>query len=205
MTRGRKFHRHVTQDEWRLWKAVTKEITPLEPDRAPAGAEEEPALAAPPASHKPKSKVTVPDLAQRQPAAKTALRPKPSSPPLNDFETRRARRLGSGRLPIQARLDLHGLRQDEAHMVLLRFLRAAQANGLKHVKVITGKGNANPEAEVRPFSLFDDNRRGVLRDSVPRWLNEHECRPLVVSFTEAGRSHGGSGALYIQIRKKAGT
>ena len=118
------------------------------------------------------------------------------------FEPRRAKRLGSGRLPIEARLDLHGLRQDEARTELFRFLRAAQANGLKHVKVITGKGMADADASLRPFSLFEDKRRGVLREAVPRWLNEPGGRSVVVSFTEAGRAHGGGGALYIQIRKR---
>ena len=205
MTRGRK-HRHVTQEEWRLWKAVTQEITPLEPVR-PLGDEDEdetPAIRQPPPPPKPRVKVKVPPPVKPEWSAKSPAPIKPASPPLDDFETRRARRLGSGRLPIEARLDLHGLRQDEAHTELVRFLRAAQDNGLKHVKVITGKGATDPNAGMRPFSLFEDNRRGVLRESVPRWLSDRDCRPLVVSFTEAGRTHGGSGALYIQIRKKAG-
>ncbi len=204
MTRGRK-HRHVTQEEWRLWKAVTQEITPLEAARLFGDEDDEvPAAKQPPDPPKPLVKVKAPPPVKPEWSAKTPARIKPANPPLDDFEIRRARRLGSGRLPIEARLDLHGLRQEEAHTELVRFLLAAQGNGLKHVKVITGKGAADPDAGARPFSLFDDNRRGVLRESVPRWLSDRDCRPLVVSFTEAGRTHGGSGALYIQIRKKAG-
>lgn len=204
MTRGRK-HRHVTQEEWRLWKAVTQEITPLEPSRQFGDEQEEaPAAKQAPSPPKPRIKLKVPTPALQERPAKTSVRIKTANPQLDDFEIRRARRLGSGRLPIEARLDLHGLRQDEAHTELLRFLRAAQDNGLKHVKVITGKGSPNPDAGLGPFSLFDDNRRGVLRESVPRWLSQGDCRPLVVSFTEASRTHGGSGALYIQIRKKVG-
>jgi len=121
---------------------------------------------------------------------------------LANFEHRRARRLSSGRLPIDAKLDLHGLRQDEAHGALLAFLRRAQSEHLRHVKIVTGKGVAADDAQVRPYSLFDENRRGVLREQVPRWLAEPAFRVLVVSFTVAGRGHGGSGALYIQIRKR---
>ena len=203
MTRGRR-HRHVTKDEWQLRKAVTEQITPLAPDRVIGDdGDDEPVAKVPPSPPGPRAKVKLPPAAPHTWSAKAQPRPKPATAPLDDFEVRRARRLGSGRLPIEARLDLHGLRQDEAHTELLRFLQAAQDNGLKHVKVITGKGAPGPHAQLRPFTMFDDNRRGVLRESVPRWLSERDCRPLVVSFTEAGRSHGGSGALYIQIRKKA--
>ena len=127
----------------------------------------------------------------------------PGQTALADFDHKRARRLTSGRLPIEARLDLHGLRQDEARAELLRFLVEAQRNGSKHVKVITGKGAPNTDdAELRPFSLFEDGRRGVLREQVPRWLSEAAFRLLVVSFTVAGRGHGGGGALYVQVRKR---
>jgi DNA-nicking Smr family endonuclease len=68
------------------------------------------------------------------------------------------------------------------------------------VLVITGKGAQSEEpamfAEcVRP--------RGVLRRSVPRWLAEPDLRGLVVSFTEASPRHGGTGALYVRLRRAA--
>ena len=201
MTKGRKPHRHLTQDEWRLWKAVTREISPLEPDR-PQDADAGAAIVTGHAAPKTRTRTNVVAPSGTEPVA-IARRGAPTGAPLSDFETRRARRLGSGRLAIEAKLDLHGLRQEEARIELVRFLRQAQASGFKHVKVITGKGGSGADLASRPFSLFEDNRRGVLHDQVPLWLGQRDCRALVVSFTEAGRSHGGTGALYIQIRRKA--
>jgi len=41
----------------------------------------------------------------------------------------------------------------------------------------------------------------VLKRNVPRWLDEPDLRPLVVSYTTAAIHHGGEGALYIHLRK----
>ena len=194
MTGGRKHRRHVTPDEAKLWRAVTKTFVPLTPEREEALAPGPPADAPPPPTR---------NAASPNPPFVPAKARQPGQTPLADFDHKRARRPTSGRLPIEARLDLHGLRQDEARAELLRFLVEAQRNGSKHVKVITGKGAPNTDdAELRPFSLFEDGRRGVLREQVPRWLSEAAFRLLVVSFTVAGRGHGGGGALYVQVRKR---
>ena len=197
MTGGRRPRRHVTPDEAKLWRAVTKQFVPLDPARVEPEAVEPPDVSS-----------LTPPLKKTAPAAKSTAAPKKPAPksgaPLADFEPRRARRLAAGRVPIDAKLDLHGLRQEEARRALLSFLHRAQDAGLKHVKVITGKGAAGAQDEdLRPFDLFEDGRRGVLRDQVPRWLSDAAFRLLVVSFTVAGRGHGGGGALYVQIRKKA--
>jgi len=115
-----------------------------------------------------------------------------TSPPLADFDRRTARRIGSGQIEIDARLDLHGLRQREAHAALLRFLRSAQARGDRIVLVITGKGAAG--------ARDGDDDRGVLKRNVPRWLAEAALRAIVVSHTTAHARHGGEGALYVRIR-----
>ena len=58
------------------------------------------------------------------------------------------------------------------------------------VLVVTGKGNATARG------------RGVLRQAVPGWLARPDLRELVVGFEEAGRRHGGEGALYVGIRRR---
>jgi DNA-nicking Smr family endonuclease len=114
-----------------------------------------------------------------------------SSPPaLEKLEERTRRRLSRGLLPIDDRIDLHGMRQDRAHSSLTGFLRRAQVRGNRIVLVVTGKGTAG------------DGGRGVLREMVPRWLTEPDLRDLVVGFEEAGRRHGGAGALYVRIRRR---
>lgn len=118
--------------------------------------------------------------------------PPPTSPVAN-FDRKEARRLGSGRISVDARIDLHGMRQREAHGSLKAFLARAQAHGNRHVLVITGKGGKREHD-----GSFE---RGVLNREVPRWLTEPEFRNWVVSFTPANRRHGGEGALYVRLRR----
>ena len=125
-------------------------------------------------------------------------------PPLADFDRKAVRRIRSGRIEIEARLDLHGMRQEEAHASLRAFLRASHARGLRWVLVITGKGGRSSADERYDLSMPVHHRddRGVLRRSVPRWLAEPDLRALVVSYTTSALQHGGEGALYIQLRMK---
>ena len=117
-----------------------------------------------------------------------------------DFDRRQARRIATGKAEVEARIDLHGLRQRDAHARLRAFLFDAHARGLKTVLVITGKGGS--EAADAARDLADDRQRGVLRRSVPLWLREHDVQSIVVSFTQAGARHGGAGALYVRLRRK---
>ena len=98
-------------------------------------------------------------------------------------------RLKKGRLPIDDRIDLHGLRAAAAEQRLRAFLRRSQAAGQKAVLVITGRGQDR-----------DGVGRGVLRRAAPDWLRS--MPDLVSGFHEADRRHGGAGALYVRIRRK---
>jgi DNA-nicking Smr family endonuclease len=86
------------------------------------------------------------------------------------------------------------LTQAEAHQALRGFLRQSQARGARLVIVVTGKGA--PLDEVRW-----PNERGVLKRLTPQWLREADLRSVVLGFEEAGRAHGGSGALYVRLRR----
>jgi DNA-nicking Smr family endonuclease len=48
---------------------------------------------------------------------------------------------------------------------------------------------------------FDGGERGVLRRHAPQWLRDSSLRSIVLSVEEAGRPHGGSGALYVRLRR----
>ena len=102
--------------------------------------------------------------------------------------------MARGREPIEARLDLHGFTQAEAHAALLRFLRRAQADRLKTVLVVTGKGSTR---DVRNAGA----EYGVLKRAVPQWLALPEFRSLVLGFEDAHSAHGGQGALYLRLRR----
>ncbi len=120
---------------------------------------------------------------------------KPAAPPLAPIERRLKRDLSRGRAAIDGALDLHGLTQAEAHQALRGFLRHSQARGARLVIIVTGKGGESDEFSGWP------NERGVLKRLTPQWLRESDLRSVVLGFEEAGRAHGGSGALYVRLRR----
>jgi DNA-nicking Smr family endonuclease len=129
-----------------------------------------------------------------RPAPKVAAKPAARGEAL-DRQT--ARRLERGHLQVEARIDLHGLRQRDAHTALRRFLKSAQGKGWRHVLVITGKG-AEPDAQR---SFYEGEGRGVLRQAVPHWLTQPDLAHVVIGYSEAPRRLGGEGALYVRLRK----
>ena len=169
-----------------LWHRVTAGIQPLRrrdarmPEPDPPGSRAQPVIpAAPP----------------KAPAPRPVSRPLPAPPPapalahgdMPGLDRRSADRLRRGRLPVEARLDLHGLFQAQAHAQLSAFLARSQAAGRRCVLVVTGKGLG---AEG-----------GVLRREVPRWLNMAPNRARTLAFCHAQPRDGGSGALYVLLKR----
>jgi DNA-nicking Smr family endonuclease len=144
-----------------------------------------------------KSFVAEPAPAAQATAAESPVsRPaKPPSPPLAPIERRLKRKLARGGGAIDDAIDLHGLTQAEAHETLRGFLRHSQARGARLVIVVTGKGGPSDGPGSWP------HERGVLRRLTPHWLREPDLRSVVLGFEEAGRAHGGSGALYVRLRR----
>ncbi|MFP4538294.1 MAG: Smr/MutS family protein, partial [Dichotomicrobium sp.] len=120
---------------------------------------------------------------------------------------REARRIVRNPETIDARLDLHGMRQREAYTALKGFLRAAQAREFRLVLIITGKGIARDSSKAEAFGDWQDapfyeSPRGVLRRVVPEWLAKPEFRDVVASVSPAHQRHGGDGALYVRLRRQ---
>jgi DNA-nicking Smr family endonuclease len=134
-------------------------------------------------------------------ASSTTVSPTISTVALGDFEPRLAKRIGRGHKTIDARLDLHGDRQGEAHVRLRAFLLSCYGRGQRTVLVITGKGRETDQPSADDIG-FERRERGVLKRNVPRWLSEPDMRAIVVSYTTAHVRHGGEGALYVQLRRK---
>jgi DNA-nicking Smr family endonuclease len=185
MSRDGKRRRGLSYEERVLWTAVTKAIEPLRArpliDHLDQGAVEDDA--------KPTAKT--PAKHSSKPASKPVAQPKkatpPAPPPLAPLGRRMKQRVARGKEAIDARLDLHGYTQSEAHAALLRFLRNANARDARLVLVITGKGRGG--------------EMGVLRRQVPQWLSLPEFRALVVGFEDAHIAHGGEGAIYVRVRR----
>jgi DNA-nicking Smr family endonuclease len=151
-------------------KRVVASAPPAKPDNAESK----------PASPKPKPSPVVRPV------------PPPAKPPLNagriaDLDKRTGERFKRGEMEIDAKIDLHGLTQAEAHDRLQSFLAKAASGGKRCVLIVTGKGAGG---------------WGVLRDSVPRWLNEPEMRRHLLAFAQAQPRHGGAGALYALLKRK---
>lgn len=201
MTRGdRRSGRTVTPEEAELWNELAQTIDKTKAkSRVSAREDETSAKASPPAATakvEPKPRPSSRKPAPAAPPPQPVRRP----PPLADFDRRAVRQVASGRTGIDARVDLHGMRQRDARGELRAFLFAAQARGARTVLVITGKGSP-PSDHDNLAAALGKPQRGVLRRSVPQWLEEPEMRTVVLSFTTSSARHGGDGALYVQLRK----
>lgn len=182
---GKRDTEHESDAE--LWARVAQSAKPLKKGRA-APKEAAKGRARPPAK--------VASVPPKRVVPKTAARPTPIARG-EALDRQTARRLERGHVSVEARLDLHGMRQKDAHAALHKFLKWAQSKGYRHVLVITGKG---AEPSLRR-SFYEDEERGVLRQAVPHWLSAPDLAHVVASYSEAPRRLGGEGALYVRLRK----
>ncbi len=173
--------RRLSDEEVELWLTVTRSVA------------RRPGSVAPTLSRAKAEKPAKDQMPVTSPVAAPALPHRSILPSLAPIERRARQRLARGKIEVDAAIDLHGLRQQEAHQALQSFLGRAQRDGAKIVLVVTGKGDRSP---AEGFATG-----GVLRRSVPLWLRAPEWRNMVVGFEEATRPHGGAGALYVRIRR----
>jgi DNA-nicking Smr family endonuclease len=194
---------HLKKEDADLWSHTARSVEPLRhgKSRITAAVPDTPSAQAEPPRRTQPPRVTHRAHSDRAaPLTVSVERPSKGPPPLAGIDRRRVRKIATGQHDIDARLDLHGLRLSDAHRRLTRFLHEAQSAGLRMVLVITGKGGSRKSAEeADPYAREES---GVIRRAVPFWLDEPGLRALVVSFTTAHPRHGGSGALYIHIRKR---
>lgn len=127
----------------------------------------------------------------------SAKAPIKTANPLAKMDHRERRKISRGRIVVDSAIDLHGMRQHEAHRELSLFLARAQAGNARVVLVITGKGCKGMFLK----SGIAAESMGVLRRMVPLWLRTQELRQLVLGFEEAISAHGGAGALYVKLRR----
>ena len=102
------------------------------------------------------------------------------------------RRLRGGKLVVDRSLDLHGCSRDQAYAILCRAIEDAALAGQRALLVVTGKGTRGADGEPT---------RGVIRASLPQWLETPALRPYVAALRPAHPRHGGSGAFYVILRR----
>ncbi|WP_337996403.1 Smr/MutS family protein [Oleispirillum naphthae] len=180
----------ISREDAELWARLTSRVKPLAetPPVVVPEAEEplpEPDPAAPPQLPGPRLPRPEPGAAKRERKAPALTHGSTAG-----VDKRTAERFKKGDMEIEARIDLHGLTREAAHIALTRFIQGSAAARRRMVLVITGKGRQSGEGE------------GILRAEVPRWLNEPALRPLVLSFSYAQPRHGGEGALYVFLKRE---
>ena len=167
----------ISPEDHALWVHVARTTKPLK-------GRQRPELPEPVEQAAPLTPSAVAPVPQPRPTARVL-------PPLTGLDRRLRRDVSRGQRAIEARIDLHGMRQAEAHRALLDFLHQQHHRGAKLVLVITGKGGA-PDAFGQ--------ERGVLRRMVPHWLADPLMRRIVLGYEAAAPTHGGDGALYVRVR-----
>lgn len=199
--------RGLTAEDNALWSLVARTAVPLHPARPPRPEPPEP-------PHKPKPlrphspepaplpltdfRIGSRTLTTSRSGTRIDLAPHPGQK-LHDQPLRMDhgthRKMSQGKLPPEARIDLHGLTLNMAQPRLIRFILNAHAQRQRLVLVITGKGrDTGPDAPlpVRP---------GALRHNVPLWLAMAPLDQLVLQVRPAHRRHGGDGAYYVYLRR----
>lgn len=207
MSGNRKSGRVLTPTERALWEKVKKTATPLENknalfasllEQASGGSAVNPLAPTSPDLHSRLEK-KFGHAPNKKPRIVKPFSPTPSNSPgytiaggavqNHQLDQKTVRKISKGRVGIDGRVDLHGMTQLQAHDRLFRAIENAWTDHKRIILVITGKGLAG---------------EGILRQSVPRWLNEPEFRMMVSGVSEASPAHGGSGALYVRIRRQIG-
>ena len=99
------------------------------------------------------------------------------------------RRLRRGEFAVQAHVDLHGMKRDEARAELETFLARARQGGKRCVLVVHGRG------------LHSKDQVPVLKDALKRWMKTARFADHVLAFATARPHDGGLGAVYVLLRR----
>lgn len=104
----------------------------------------------------------------------------------HNLDSATARKLKRGQIPVDMILDLHGSSQIDAQERFAKCLVRCIEQKKRLLLVITGKGNRGG---------------GVLRQMLPRWINEPHNRPYVLAFRQASVKDGAGGAFYVLLKR----
>lgn len=179
--------RTVTEEEASLWRrfVAAAGIAPLRPAEDP-----QPGPLPPAREREPDEAVASPLPRERE---RDKVRAAPQPPPdlavgvaPGGLDRKRWDDLRRGRTRPERTLDLHGRRADDAHDAVRRFVLAAQADGLRCVAIVTGKGTGETG--------------GVLRRELPHWLNSAALRGVILAIAHPHRAN--TGAVHLLLRRK---
>ena len=104
----------------------------------------------------------------------------------NGLQEAQMRRLKQGQIPFEGSIDLHGMTVEKARALLWEFFEEARRHEVRCVRVTHGK------------AARTDGRRPMLKSHVNTWLRQH---PQVLGFCSSLARHGGTGAVYVLLRR----
>ncbi len=167
------------RDDNSLWEHITRDITPLD-------------------NSKIHHHTDIKHTSQKDPkqTAQTETIPFTPPPKSNEVDRQTARRLKRGQIPIEGRLDLHGMTQTQAHDALNRIIPKSYGQKKRCLLIITGKGTRRSSEPTQ--------KSGILKQKVPEWLNEPPLKQFVLRIQTAHIKDGGEGALYVYLRRQRG-
>ena len=166
----------------KLWSDAVKDVIPLKKNN---NTEDK-------TSEKANQKINKPYAHNPQ---KPDTRPQTSNS--TEIDKRTAQRLKRGQIPLEGKLDLHGMTQNEAYDTLQSFIPNAYNQGKRCILVITGKGSR----KENHGPLFHQ-RTGILKEKTPEWLTTPPLNQYILKIQTARPQHGGDGALYVLLRRK---
>lgn len=186
--------RDLSGEERDLWALATRDVTPAKKRKRKAPAVVALAPRRAPANERPRPANKEIAVQVSAPATRIAKDRTPAAKPSAAFgagDPKADRKAARGLIPIEARLDLHGMTQVAAHARVTRFILGAREDGLRLVLIITGKGErAGGEG------------RGVIRMRFLDWIETAPLRAAIARVANAKPKDGGAGAFYVFLKRK---
>jgi DNA-nicking Smr family endonuclease len=179
-----------------VWQQVAQSARPL---KKPANVVPQP-LAPLPKIYKPEGvgAAAYAKAEAKQKAPLPAHGGRPAEKPALQMDKRLRQRFERGELPVEARIDLHGMTLANAERALSKFLRDGIAQQKRCLLVITGKGSIRSESEIEIMQ----KGRGVLRAWLPDYLKRGPWRDQILGLAPARPDMGGAGAFYVLLRRQ---
>lgn len=180
------------QDENQSFLEAMSNVTPLPGDKSKVtrypGANTRPAHPAPDDDQE--AKTYLYDLIKGTEELDITLSDEYMGGSVRGFGRKFMKRLKNGEFPVQDYVDLHGLTKQEAKIKVRDFLVQSQRLGLRCVLIVHGRGLNSPDSFP------------VLKERLPTWLNRGPIKKIVLAFCTAKPYDGGTGAIYVLLRKR---
>jgi DNA-nicking Smr family endonuclease len=200
--------RKLTTEEDHLWRMAMKDTEPFKGSGGGQPGPHAPVQAKRRAGVKPHQPTAPKKLGSPTPPilhhAPLPFQKPGNQPDLSNLDRKSQQRVRRGKIEIDGKIDLHGMRQGEAHQRLIERISRARRDGKRVLLVVTGKGSSKggsrdgPQTGIEPFWARGG---GVLKNQVPNWLGQEPLRSMIFSVQQAHQLHGGGGALYVFLKR----